>query len=119
VTVAQTRTLTRVAAALNRLPMVRWDRCHLVTYLDYDEPGVEVFGWIARQDGRSDFVLVEWMPWDEEDYFPFTTSSAEHSDRIAELLNGERGAACHEACRRVEDVFGDLVHDAIRLRDAG
>lgn len=89
------------AEVLNRLPEVRWDRCAGT------EASLGVYGWIPRDDGRFDFVVVEFQLHDGRDVCWFTTSSARLSATFAELLHGAAGP--HYACRRVNDVFGSLL----------
>lgn len=93
----------RRAAFLNALPFVRWDRC-----VGDDEQ--VVYGWIAREDGRADFVLMEFGPGDD---VGFTTSSALYSRDIMAALYGT--AEGHRDCERVEDVFGAAVTRRIEL----
>lgn len=66
----------RRAAFLNALPFVRWDRC-----VGDDEQ--VVYGWIAREDGHADFVLIEFGPGED---VGFTTSSALYSREIMERI---------------------------------
>jgi hypothetical protein len=97
------------AAVMNYLWFVRWDRAI---------PGdgfMDVYGWIARDDGRSDFVLLTF--WDRHPPGTppsWSTSSARYSTEIATIINGN--TATHNACRRVRDVFGDRVHNQVRSR---
>lgn len=97
--------LEDVVGTLNGLPEVEWDRC--------TRGGGEltVFGWIGRDDGRSDFVV---MVFDEDGLSWFTTSSALLSSEFSRRLLGED--APHMPCERVEDVFGDLVRRKVVLR---
>lgn len=91
-----------IALAMNLLDMVTWDRCVV------SESSGCAYGWIARDDGRSDFVLLRW----DGDTIGYTTSSAMHSREIGRRLgcSGET----HRDCERVEDVFGALVERAVR-----
>ncbi len=109
---------TQVAAAMNLLPFVRWDR-----FIDweYDEGsnGVLVYGWIDRDDGRADFVTLQfesawgWKP----DQCAATTSSAARSREIQQLLGHD--AADHADCKRVDEHFGDLVRNKTSLEEVG
>ncbi|MEY2512703.1 MAG: hypothetical protein QOJ89_61 [bacterium] len=98
--------LDRRAAVMNYLWFVRWDRA---------VPGdgfVDVYGWIARDDGRSDFVLLTFWDAHPPGTPPsWTTSSARYSAEIAEIINGSTDT--HNACRRVGDVFGDRVRNQV------
>lgn len=94
----------KAAAVLNKLPEVRWDRC--VRRME----NMTAFGWIDREDGRADFVVVyidHGGPW------AYATSSAEFSRSISERLFGITEG--HRDCERIEDVFGDLVPNKITL----
>lgn len=107
-----------IAERLNRLDEigVTWDRCVL-----HDDSGV-AYGWIARDDGRSDFVNVEFSYGTATDLsglptrwlaVGYTTSSALHSAHISKLLRGTNDD--HKDCERVEHVFGDLVNRKVEL----
>lgn len=108
-----------LAERMNRLPEVCWDRCVL-----HDESGV-AYGWISRDDGRSDFVVLEFQ-WGETKGLGgesltwlgvgFTTSSARYSHEISKRLHGSDGG--HKDCERIEDAFGALVQNAIHLEEA-
>jgi hypothetical protein len=114
-----------IAEVLNLLPIVRWDR------LTFDpEPGADgapaeaaVYGWVEREDGRADFVLIQFDVFDRgarwRNYF---SSSAERSEEIYRLLTGlpevvDGAENDHIACERVEDVIGDFAKNADRLDD--
>lgn len=104
-------TLDAMAAYLNRLPFVRWDR--LVDAQVDGQHMVDVYGWISRNDGRFDFVQINFVQWSETP--GFSTSSSERSDEIATLLYGDNPT--HFPCQRVEDVFGvERVPTAIEQR---
>lgn len=105
--------MTREALAelLNRFPEVRWDRMAFGEW-PLDDVGLAdgcVFGWIDREDGRSDFMLVEW----KGDAAGFTTSSGWYSAEFSIRMHG--ADAAHSDCERVEHVLGELVPGAIRL----
>jgi hypothetical protein len=95
-----------IARIMNALPEVTWDRC------TGDEINGSVFGWINRDDGRADFVLLQWSP----EWFRSTTSSAEYSLSISERLFGSTTG--HRPCRRVEHVYGELVKNKIVVPSA-
>ncbi len=99
--------LAGVAEILNRCPEIRWDR--LVEQGDDDEPVLVVYGWIARDDGRSDFVVFKIT---HDPQVGFVTSSARYSAAIADRLYGDHDD--HDDCQRVEEFFGDLVVNAVR-----
>lgn len=107
--------LESAAGWLNRLPMVVWDR-FVETDFGENDPGLIVYGWIARGDGRADFVVME-IPLDGRTP-GFTTSSATYSDEIHELLHPDDeglDVSEHNHCQRVEEVFGDLVLAKVEL----
>jgi hypothetical protein len=94
-------TLNEIADKLNLFPEVEWDR--MAGAEDWRWGGA--FGWIARDDGRSDFLVVQWQTLDDgEVYWWNTTSSARYSHDFAERLRGEDHG--HQDCQRVEDVLG-------------
>ncbi len=86
-----------VAATLNLLPEVTWDR------FSGDDGNIGVFGWIYRQDGRADYVMVmidNGGPW------LFSTSSAKYSATFAARLGMDGDGHTH--CRRIEDHFPEV-----------
>lgn len=94
------------AEILNRLPIVKWGRS--VPW--EDGAGLVAYGWIDRDDGRSDFVLVAFL-WPAEPLsFTFWTSSAKHSAEIMELLCGD--SAGHVDCERAAEVLPGLERTA-------
>lgn len=102
---------TWIADTLNALPFVTWDRC-VDTGEDTDRNrSISVFGWIDRNDGRKDFILVEFASWTNKP--GFATSSAFRSREIAEILYGLGGE--HFECERVEKTFAGLVVNVVRL----
>lgn len=88
------------AEILNRLPMVRWDRC-----IRSDDE-FTAYGWIDRDD----FVLVAFIVPEDPLGCWFWTSSATWSEEIHRLLGG---AGEHAPCERVNDVFGDRVPNRV------
>lgn len=121
--------LATVAHFLNRLPMVRWDRLMEVSDGDDIEYTMKVYGWIDRDDGRSDFVILDFGNLDErvmvgispEGQPPpgFSTSSAMWDPVVHAMLyegtNWKVAPVGEYPCERVEAVLGDLVENAIRL----
>jgi hypothetical protein len=97
-----------IAEWLNKLPMVTWDRFARAPV--EDDELLSVYGWIPRDDGRSDFVLLEFPTWSDRP--GFTTSSALLSAHMHELLFGTSEG--HADCERVEDWLGDRVR-AVQL----
>jgi hypothetical protein len=99
-----------IVATLNRVSFVEWDR--LVRGPAANDPEawyVTVYGWIGRDDGRSDFVLIEFSSWAPEPYF--LTSSAARSHDIAAAIYGTQEGHAGD-CERVEVVFPDVVRKA-------
>ena len=87
-----------VEEALAKLPYVKWDRW---TGELGSEDGIAVYGWIARDDSKADFV---WMRIDNDGPWMFATSSAQYSADISKRLNFQ-GSSGHHPCKRVEDFF--------------
>lgn len=95
-----------IVETLNTLPFVRWDRL-----AGLDEGAwlsLCVYGWIDREDGRSDFVVLTF----DDRGLSFVTSSAERHDEINTRLGFGAGG---DQCRRVEDVLGSDVTNHIEL----
>lgn len=95
----------QIAESLNILgrDIVTWDRCVV-------DPGglTIVYGWIERDDGRADFVVLQaWHDEDNKRVETFFTSSALYTRDLARNYRGTDEG--HIDCERVEDVFGDLV----------
>lgn len=91
------------AEVLNSLPFVRWDR------LVADEGMLRVYGWIDRDDQYQDFILIDFL---DTGGFRFVTSAAARHEDILAGLYGSADVG-GETCRRVEDVFPDMVPTAI------
>lgn len=73
-------------------PEVMWDRMGK----DF------AFGWIARDDGKSDFCILHYgkkLAW-------VTTSSKKYSAEFSRRWSGGKGK--HDDCHRVEWQFPDL-----------
>lgn len=88
-----------IEAKLNLYPEVQWDRWNGELA---DELGVAVFGWIAREDGKSDFLFLRI---DKDGIWMITTSSAKHSDDFVRRAGFEGG---HLPCKRVEASFKNV-----------
>lgn len=112
--------MAAIAGRMNRLDEigVTWDRCNI------GDSDANAFGWIARDDGRADFVELTFQWGDTTGLDGDTvrwlvegasTSSAEHSRRLAELLRGNTDD--HRDCERVEHVFAGLVNRRIELAE--
>jgi SH3-like domain-containing protein len=97
---------------MNRLPQVRWDRCSRNA-----DGQLCVFGWIGREDGRTDFAALCFLWPEDPEAALLLTSSAEHSAAMTAALYGERALAHHTDCERVEDLFGDQVESRIVLAE--
>lgn len=104
--------LAHAAGFMNRLPFVTWDRCA------GDEADFVAYGWIPRDDARSDFVTLNFSPLEPGQYPAFTTSSKRYSAAIHAALYGELEGVdddAHFPCKRVEDVFGEIVLRKVEL----
>lgn len=92
-----------MALALNSLPYVRWDRC-----IRHDD-GTVAYGWISRDDGRDDFVVLKFDASGELE--EFTSSSARYSRQLyATLIGDDEG---HTECERITEVFGDAIANTV------
>lgn len=81
-----------IVISLNLFPEVAWDR-----WAGEPKGRMSVFGWIARQDGKFDFMrLVLWRGQPME----FTTSSARYSAEFSQRLSFS-----HADCKRVVHHF--------------
>lgn len=89
-----------------RLPFVLWDR--YIQGTDY----VTVYGWIPRDDGRSDFVVLDIEEGRTEPVYH--TSSVKYSREICHLLYGPGSG--HVDCQRVE-CAGLPLPNVIRLEE--
>lgn len=83
---------------IDTFPEVMWDRM---------PDDVSIFGWIARDDGYKDFMLIDlnsdWtLNW-------YITSSKSFSKVFAERLGVD-----HSDCKRVEDIIN--APNVIRLK---
>ncbi len=88
----------QITTYLNLFPEVTWDR-----YVEYDDT-FSVFGWIARDDGRSDFYTMDFK---KGLFNSSKCSSARYSkefwSRIC-AVHPELPLDAHIDCRRVEDL---------------
>jgi len=80
--------ITEVA---NRMDFVVWDRTVVFEELSH----AMLYGWIARDDGRFDFVVL-WFWFDGEPQWTFVTSSARYSPLLQEMQDPETE---HNDCR--------------------
>lgn len=81
-----------IESILKQLDFVDWDR-----YYDFG-PNLAFYGWIDRdQDDYKDFLVVI-LDHENRLIRGFHTSSAEHTEEIADILGLN-----HSPCRRVED----------------
>ena len=91
----------KIEKTLNLLPEVTWDRW--AGELG-DKNGVGVFGWIARDDGKSDFVYLRI---DNDGVWLVATSSEKHSADFLRRL-GLKKTQRHQPCKRVEHYFQNV-----------
>jgi len=97
-----------VEATLNLLPEVRWDRW------SGDSDRCCVFGWVNRDDGKFDFVLITFDLTNEDSNDcaeKICTSSAKYSEDFGKRLGFEN----HHLCKRVEKDFPNV--QSIHLKD--
>lgn len=96
-----------ISDKMNEFPEVAWDRSAGEAIY-----GV-AYGWIDRDDGRSDFMVLHW--WQPTKGAPLefgmTTSSAQLSEEFTRRIDP---GLEHAACERVEDEF-PAVQRKIRL----
>lgn len=91
----------KIEGQLNLLPFVRWDRFVVTPVADLTSEFFNVYGWIDREDGRADFVALEFAPGSPSP--SFLTSSVARSEEIAACLYGPDSQ--HFDCARVEHHF--------------
>lgn len=95
---------------METVPFVNWDRF----VPNEAENKLDLYGWIPRDDGKADFVLLEYKNTHDNRWTTnFSTSSAKYSAEIHKLLKMRDGS--HVDCVRVEDHFPD-VKNVIRLK---
>ncbi len=94
-----------VVETLNKLPEVIWDR-----FAGDGIKDVSVYGWLHRDDGKSDYVLVMI---DKDGPWLISTSSAKYSADFSARLG--MGGSGHTPCRRVEDHFAGVR--CVRLKN--
>ena len=92
--------LAELSESLEAMDFVTWDR---YTGGEWSEGQqyVTVYGWIDREDTYKDFVEV--IKWENGGVY-FTTSSAEHTEDIYEVLFDD-SLENHNDCKRVENVL--------------
>ena len=77
-----------------RLDFVTWDR------YAQDPTSITSYGWITREDDRSDFIVLE-LDLKSGDV-SYTTSSAQYTEEISRRLYGSTDT--HNTCQRIEDI---------------
>lgn len=95
-----------ITKTLNDLPFVEWGRFYEAAEHEY-----VIFGWIEREDDDyKDYVQTQfWMESAGEYGYTYSTSSAEYTEKIADILGVN-----HADCNRVENHF-EGVDNAINL----
>ncbi len=83
-------------ANMRKLPEVKWDRM-----TGHPNTRGKAYGWIARPDGRYDFLVLEWQTIGTLPMMGFTTSSATMSAEFNRRLFGD--GSPHEPCVRIAD----------------
>jgi hypothetical protein len=84
-----------IEATLNKLSFVRWDRF----------AGENYYGWIDREDGKKDFIVIWFIESDVHD-FGYVTSSSKYSKKICKLLYGKSKEG--SPCQRIEDNYPNI-----------
>lgn len=92
-----------IASELACYPEVRWDRFVLCG------TALRVYGWLDRDDGRADFLLLD-FDISTGGVRDWITSAHPHPASVVERLENESSVKC----RRVEDYFD--VPNAVRLQ---
>ena len=100
--------LSELSDKLAELDFVEWDRYTGGKWSE-GRQYVTVYGWIDREDEYKDFVeIIRW----QNGQLYFTTSSAEHTERIFEVLF-EDPLDNHNDCKRVEDALN--IDNVVKL----
>lgn len=88
-----------------RLHFVQWDR--FVNLVETDQM-IKLYGWIPREDGKNDYIQLEYYTKDHPIYedFGFTTSSKKYTREISKILQGTDEN--HADCERIEEKFPQL-----------
>ena len=84
----------------DRLPFVEWDRL-VVGNVITDSQAITAHGWIDRDDGHEDFVVM--ILWTADRTVFAHTSSPEYSAEISQRLFGDTDD--HNDCRPIEDTL--------------
>jgi hypothetical protein len=93
----------QIEAILALFPEVKWDRWSGLGAV------IEIFGWIPRDDGKSDFLMLLIS---DGEVATYCTSSAKYSAAFANRLN-----FVHMDCRRVSGTFEcPNVVDVLRVK---
>lgn len=104
--------LSKIAILMNAVPQVRWDRCVA------GEHELRLYGWMDRPDDHADFVVLDVWPGGEGQpatQCAFLTSSPDPT--LTEVIAKAIGIPTddHSPCKRIEEVFGGMVTNAIEL----
>lgn len=95
----ENQTKAKIERILNLFPEVTWDR--FAGDINSDT-GIGVFGWLARPDGKSDFLYLRV---DAECAWLIATSSAKYSAEFSNRL----GFTNHSDCKRVKEHFPSVT----------
>ena len=113
-----------MAQILYNIPKKLMERDMLsIDFVDWDrfvkssiEHKVELYGWIKREDTKTDFVVLAYIMEDDGTWTTsYITSSSEMSEVIHERLGCEQCA--HNKCIRVEKEFN--IDNMVRLNGDG
>lgn len=99
--------INELKRVLGDLDFVMWDR-----YVEKGSYGYVLYGWIARADGKFDYIQIEY----NDGEFTSTTSSVIYTEKIPEIIWG-KGEYVHNPCIRVESLFPDL-DNVIHIKNA-
>ncbi len=88
--------IKKIKKTLNVFPEVKWDR-----YTEIEGES-NFFGWIEREDGKSDFLVLSFI---DSRLWWYMTSSAKFSKEISKRLK-----LGHSECKRVEQLFGKQIN---------
>lgn len=78
---------------------VEWDRFAVDEKGDYD-----IYGWIKRNDGQRDFILLQLFIENGEVKGGFCTSSAKYSKAIFDFLYPGTEDKGHNKCQKISEL---------------
>lgn len=101
-----------IAKVLNAVKQVNWDRC-----IDSGGGVLRLYGWVERDDEHHDFVLLDVQRYSDVPTIDYTFATSCPDPELGAEMAKAIGIAMadHTPCLRVEEVFGGLVDNAIKL----